>query len=67
MDRERKIGKIMANYAYLGTAIGLLATYGYLKLYKEDKKKLFIGGVLTLGGLALGSYLGANEVKRQKL
>ena len=67
MNNEENIGRIMSNYAYLGTAIGIAGAYAYLNLYKTKKVKLAIAALITLGGLSLGGYLGAEAVKRQKL
>ena len=60
------VGKIMSKWAYLGVIAGLIGTYGYLGLLKNDKEKLIVGSLFTLGGLAIGSYIGTREVEKLK-
>jgi len=61
------VGKIMGKWVYIGVGVGLLATYSYLGLLKQDKQKLVIASLITFGGLALGSYIGTREVEKLKL
>ena len=64
--KDEDVGRIMAKWAYIGVGAGLLATYSYLGLLKDINSKLIIGSVFTLGGLALGSYIGTQEVEKLK-
>jgi len=64
--KDEDVGRIMAKWAYIGVGVGLLATYSYLGIMKTNKQKLFIGSLLTLGGLAVGSYIGTEEVEKLK-
>ena len=57
---------IMSKWAYLGVIAGLIGTYGYLGLLKNDKEKLIVGSLFTLGGLAIGSYIGTREIEKLK-
>lgn len=64
--KDEDVGRIMAKWAYIGVGVGLLATYSYLGIMKTNKQKLFIGSLFTLGGLAVGSYIGTREVENLK-
>ena len=64
--KDEDVGRIMAKWAYIGVGDGLLATYSYLGLLKNNKQKLLIGSLFTLGGLAIGSYIGTSEVEKLK-
>jgi|TARA_R110002096_G_scaffold402372_1_gene599637 hypothetical protein len=64
--KDEDVGRIMAKWAYIGVGVGLLATYSYLGLLKNNKQKLLIGSLFTLGGLAIGSYIGTSEVEKLK-
>lgn len=64
--KDEEVGRIMAKWAYIGVGVGLLATYSYLGLLKKDKQKLLIGSIFTLGGLAIGSYIGTKEVEKKQ-
>lgn len=63
---EKQVGNIMAKWAYIGVAAGLLANYAYLGVLKKDTQNLVIGSLFTFGGLALGSWIGAKEVEKLK-
>jgi hypothetical protein len=65
-NKKKMVGKIMSKWVYLGVIGGLIGTYYYLGLIKDDKKKLIIGSLFTLGGLAVGSYIGTKEVENLK-
>jgi len=57
----------MSKWGYVGVGLGLLGTYYYLGLVKKSNyKKLFVGSLFTLGGLAIGAYVGAKEVDKLK-
>ena len=64
--KDEDVGRIMAKWVYIGVGAGLLATYSYLGLLKNINSKLLIGSAFTLGGLALGSYIGTKEVEKLK-
>ncbi len=63
---ENEVGKIMAKWAYIGVAAGLVANYAYLGILKKNTQGLVIGSLFTFGGLALGSWIGAKEVEKLK-
>jgi hypothetical protein len=67
MVSEQEVGRIMSKWAYIGVGIGLVSTYAYLGLLKKaNYKNLLVGSLFTLGGLALGGYVGAREVEKLK-
>ena len=61
-----EVGKIMAKWAYIGVIGGLIGTYYYTGILNKNKTTLFIGSLFTIGGLAIGSYIGTKEVEKQK-
>ena len=63
---DEDVGRIMGKWAYIGVGLGLLGTYAYLGLLKNDKQKLLVASVFTLGGLAIGSYIGTEEIEKLK-
>ncbi len=63
---ENEVGKIMAKWAYIGVAAGLVANYAYLGILKKNTQGLVIGSLFIFGGLALGSWIGAKEVEKLK-
>lgn len=66
-SKENEIGRIMANYAYLGTFIGCVAAAYYLGINTYDKRKLLIGFGIIAIGLYMGSILGTKEVNKKNL
>tara|TARA_E500000331_G_C17079791_1_gene636408 strand:- start:396 stop:599 length:204 start_codon:yes stop_codon:yes gene_type:complete len=64
---EQKVGQIMSKWAYIGVIGGLIGTYAYLDVLKVKKQKLLIASLFTIGGLALGGYIGAREVDKLKM
>lgn len=64
--KDEDVGRIMGKWVYIGVGVGILASYSYLGLLKDINTKLFVGSALTLGGLALGSYIGTREVEKLK-
>ncbi len=63
---EQQVGQIMAKWAYIGVIAGLIGTYAYLDVLKYKKEKLLVASLFTIGGLALGGYIGAREVEKLK-
>ena len=63
---DGKVGEIMGKWVYIGVGVGLIGTYAYLGLLNNDKQKLLIASLFTLGGLAIGSYIGTEEVEKLK-
>lgn len=63
---EEQVGQIMAKWAYIGVIAGLIGTYAYLDVLKSKKEKLLVASLFTIGGLALGGYIGAREVEKLK-
>ena len=63
---EQQVGQIMAKWAYIGVIAGLIGTYAYLDVLKSKKEKLLVASLFTIGGLALGGYIGAREVEKLK-
>lgn len=63
MERDKMIGKIMAQGAYIGTALGFVGATLYMKKYGG----VLVGGIITLGGLALGSYISGRYVEKKGL
>ena len=64
---EKKVGKIMARYGYAGTLAGIVGSFAYLKLFNSQKSSnLAVAGIIILGGLAIGSSLGAKAVERER-
>jgi len=61
---DKVVGKIMSRWVYIGVGAGLLGTYAYLGLLKSNKQKLLIGSLFTLGGLAIGSYIGTQKLEQ---
>ena len=64
--KDVEVGKIMGKWVYIGVGLGLIGTYAYLDLLKNDKQKLVIASLITFGGLAIGSYIGTKEVEKLK-
>tara|TARA_R100001369_G_C3311063_1_gene167333 strand:- start:1426 stop:1632 length:207 start_codon:yes stop_codon:yes gene_type:complete len=63
---EKEIGKIMAKWAYIGVSVGLIGAYAYLGALKGNKSKLAVASLMVMGGLAVGSKLGADAVEKAK-
>ena len=63
---EKEIRKIMAKWAYIGVSVGLIGAYAYLGALKGNKSKLAVASLMVMGGLAVGSKLGADAVEKAK-
>lgn len=63
---EEEVGRIMAKYAYIGVGVGLIGAYAYLGALKGNKSKLAVASLMVMGGLAIGSKLGADAVEKAK-
>ena len=59
---DKEVGRIMGRWAYIGVGLGIFASYTYLGFKKTDDK-IILSGLMILGGLAFGSYMGSKKVK----
>ena len=64
---DEVVGRIMSKWAYIGVIGGLIGTYYYIGvLDKKNTNKLLVGSMFTIAGLAIGSFIGTNEVNKLK-